>query len=124
MKQVIIPDCVTKIGSNAFIRTPIVVLVIGSGVKELGGNILMNTKALSEVYYRGTKEQWQQIAGVSPPASQPSEDKSSEDEIGFGIGGNFDLSQKTVYFYSETQPTEEGNYWHYVDGKPTPWKSE
>ena len=30
----------------------------------------------------------------------------------------------TNYFYSETAPTEEGNFWHYVDGKPTPWKSE
>ena len=124
VKRVIIPDCVTKIGFNAFLSTPIVLLVIGSGVKELGGNILMNTKALSEVYYRGTKEQWQQIAGVFSPASQPSEDKPSEDEINFGMGGNYDLIKKTIYFYSETQPTEEGNYWHYVDGIPTPWESE
>jgi hypothetical protein len=27
----------------------------------------------------------------------------------------------TRYFYSETQPIESGNYWHYVDGVPTPW---
>ncbi|MBQ9131275.1 MAG: leucine-rich repeat protein, partial [Clostridia bacterium] len=27
----------------------------------------------------------------------------------------------THYFYSETQPQGEGNYWHYVDGVPTPW---
>jgi hypothetical protein len=27
----------------------------------------------------------------------------------------------THYFYSETEPTTEGNYWHYVDGVPTPW---
>ncbi|MBQ9131277.1 MAG: leucine-rich repeat protein, partial [Clostridia bacterium] len=27
----------------------------------------------------------------------------------------------THYFYSETPPQGEGNYWHYVDGVPTPW---
>ncbi|MBQ9118220.1 MAG: hypothetical protein IJY11_03350 [Clostridia bacterium] len=26
-----------------------------------------------------------------------------------------------TYWYSETQPTTEGNYWHYVDGVPTIW---
>ncbi|MBQ3571830.1 MAG: leucine-rich repeat domain-containing protein [Clostridia bacterium] len=27
-----------------------------------------------------------------------------------------------VYYYKETQPTESGNYWHYVDGIPTIWE--
>lgn len=26
-----------------------------------------------------------------------------------------------VYCYSETKPTEEGNFWHYVDGEPVIW---
>ena len=26
-----------------------------------------------------------------------------------------------VLFYSETQPTSDGRFWHYVDGKPTAW---
>jgi hypothetical protein len=26
-----------------------------------------------------------------------------------------------VYYYSETEPSEPGNYWHYVDGEATPW---
>jgi hypothetical protein len=25
------------------------------------------------------------------------------------------------YYYSETEPTEVGNYWHYVNGEPTIW---
>ena len=28
----------------------------------------------------------------------------------------------THYFYSETKPTGEGHYWHYLDGVPTPWE--
>ena len=30
-------------------------------------------------------------------------------------------SEEYVYFYSEIEPTESGNYWHYVDGEPTIW---
>ncbi|MBE5739776.1 MAG: leucine-rich repeat domain-containing protein [Clostridiales bacterium] len=26
-----------------------------------------------------------------------------------------------VYYYSDVEPTEEGNYWHYVDGVATAW---
>ena len=25
------------------------------------------------------------------------------------------------YIYSETEPTIGGNFWHWVDGVPTPW---
>ena len=34
------------------------------------------------------------------------------------------LEAAPIYCYSETAPTEPGNYWHYVDGIPTPWESE
>ena len=30
-------------------------------------------------------------------------------------------SNRPVYWYSETEPTESGNYWHYVDGVVTIW---
>lgn len=33
------------------------------------------------------------------------------------------LNAATKYFYSESEPTEEGNFWHYVDGEPTIWVS-
>jgi hypothetical protein len=26
-----------------------------------------------------------------------------------------------LYHYSESQPTTDGNYWHYVNGTPTIW---
>ena len=31
------------------------------------------------------------------------------------------IDRPTVYYYSETEPAEAGNYWHYVDGVPTIW---
>ena len=30
----------------------------------------------------------------------------------------------TYYYYSETEPTEEGNYWHYVNSEPVVWEIE
>lgn len=35
--------------------------------------------------------------------------------------GNNSLTSATKYFYSETEPTDDGNYWRYVDGVPTVW---
>jgi hypothetical protein len=36
-------------------------------------------------------------------------------------GPEIDFGSATVYYYVEQQPAESGNYWHYVDGVPTPW---
>ena len=33
----------------------------------------------------------------------------------------WNYSDRPVYWYSETEPTVEGDYWHYVDGVPTVW---
>ena len=32
-----------------------------------------------------------------------------------------EFSKMETFFYSETEPTEEGKFWHYVNGVPTPW---
>lgn len=34
---------------------------------------------------------------------------------GYSDNGN------TYYYYSETEPTDAGNYWHYVNGEPAIW---
>ena len=36
----------------------------------------------------------------------------------------FDCDNMTLYRYSKEKPTKEGNYWHYVDGKPVIWESK
>jgi hypothetical protein len=35
--------------------------------------------------------------------------------------GWYPFEDEVVYYYSETEPSEPGNYWHYVDGEATPW---
>ena len=44
---------------------------------------------LEAVYYKGSEEDWSKIEG------------------------NDELSGVTKYYYSETKPEAEGNYWHY-----------
>lgn len=57
--------------------------------------------SFTNVFYRGTKKDFEYIA---------------IDEF-----RNEDFESATKYFYSEEAPTEEGNYWHYVDGVETIW---
>jgi len=46
------------------------------------------------------------------------------DEITIYDKGNSKFINATRYYYSETTPTEEGNFWHYVDEVPTIWTLE
>lgn len=96
-----IPDGVKTLGPNAFAScTALKSMVIGSGVKNIEMSITAGCDSLAEVYYKGTETDWEQI------------------EIG---SCNTSLTDVARYYYSETQPTEEGNYWHYVDGVVTKW---
>ena len=57
-------------------------------------------------YYCGTEADWENV-----------DIYRNESEYMPGIHGKIKL-----YFYSETAPTGEGRYWHYVDGKPAIWE--
>lgn len=57
-------------------------------------------------YYCGTQADWENV-----------DIYRNESEYMPGIHGTIKL-----YFYSETAPTGEGRYWHYVDGKPAIWE--
>ena len=36
--------------------------------------------------------------------------------------GFVDAPFNNPFYYSENEPTDEGNYWHYVDDVPTVWE--
>lgn len=54
---------------------------------------------IKDVYYGGTQEEWNAIE--------------------FGVD-TYELQDATIYYYSETQPTGTGNYWHYDTDGITP----
>ena len=75
-------------------------VTIGNSVESIGDYAFYSCDSLSRVYYAGTVEEWNSIT----------------------IGSyNTDLTGATRYYYSETEPTTSGNYWHYVDGVVTVW---
>ena len=63
-----------------------------------------NCSQLQMVFYHGTLSEWNDI------------------QIDTQWNANNNLLNSTRYYYSETQPTTEGNFWHYVDGVPTVWE--
>lgn len=101
---VIIPEGVKSIGSAAFNYCPnLVSLVIPKSVTDLEDSIVTyftDNTSFTTVYYGGTESDWANIT----------------------IGFNNDLLKKaTFYYYSETEPIAEGNYWHLVNGEPFAW---
>ncbi len=101
LTSVTIGNSVTSIEYRAFYYcTSLSSVTIGNSVTSIGSYAFHYCNNLSKVYYNGTEEEW---GGISIES------------------GNYGLTGATIYYYSETEPTTSGNYWHYVDGVPTPW---
>ena len=111
IQSVVIPESVKVIGAYAFRDCEnLEYIVIGSGVEELGDDLFKGCTKLQSIYYHGTQEQWMTIKQmVSISGSTYTAPK---------------FNGRDIYFYSETKPTQPGNYWRYVDGIPTPWETE
>ena len=77
-------------------------ITIPDGVTSIGDYAFSGCSRLDVVYYTGTAAEWKKI------------------EI--GSFNNSNLTDATRYYYSKEQPTDGGNYWRYVDGKPTVWR--
>ena len=78
-------------------------VVIPSSATCIGLSAFEGCSSLTSVYYKGTEADWQDITIVA----------SEHDEI----------LKATRYYYSESEPTDEGNYWHYdADGNVAVWE--
>lgn len=75
-------------------------IVIGASVSEISWAAFYGCINLTDVYYKGTASDW--------------------DNIYIDDYENDDLINATRYYYSESQPTEAGNYWHYDTDGVTP----
>ena len=80
---------------------------IPASVKEIICRLFWYCDALTHVFYEGSSfSEFEKIL------------KDYDDEM------LDELKAAPIYYYSEEEPTEEGLYWHYVDGKPTPWDTD
>ena len=98
-----IPDSVTTIGVKAFAYCDSLTSVeIGDGVTTIGKYAFDDCYSLTSVYYKGAAEDWAKISIHS---------------------NNSCLTDATRYYYSESKPTQEGNWWHYNEkGEITIWE--
>ena len=102
LTSVTIPSSVTILGEWSFDGcSSLASIIIPSSIASINYGTFWFCGSLSEVFYAGTSAEWENV------------DHSVD------IG--YDFYQATMYFYSETEPTETGNYWHYVDGIPSIW---
>jgi hypothetical protein len=100
LTEVTIPNNVTSIGEYAFSDcSSLVSVTIANSVTSIGYRAFNDCINLSTVYYGGTTEDW--------------------DVITVGSNNSY-LTEATRYYYSEEEPTEEGNYWHYDSDGVTP----
>ncbi|MBQ8885403.1 MAG: leucine-rich repeat domain-containing protein [Clostridia bacterium] len=122
IKYLEIPEGVEKIEKNAFggLGQKIDYIVIPKSMTDMqsafpasdAGFIesIFNSLTLGSIYYKGTAEEWEQIAGSE----------------------YFDDKDTTVYYYSESEPplsedgtAYDGNYWYYDEnGVPMVWTKE
>ena len=103
--EVIIPTMyqnktVTMIKDYAFWKSSVTSIVIPKSVTKIMHSAFDGCNGLTDIYYGGDASDWS----------------------GIWIGDdNEKLTGATIYYYSETQPTSAGNWWHFVDNVPTAW---
>jgi hypothetical protein len=94
-------------------------LIIQKGSKNLDYYFFYRCDVLKTFYFMGTEQEWKEVEINREPFQKFGGIPATEAEARKILDAW--ESRLTVYFYSETKPTEEGNYWHYVDGVPTKW---
>ena len=109
----------TEIETNAFIymcHSIVGTVVINEGIEEAvgfyGASLFVllpstttligsfNKSYIRRVYYTGTAEEWTLVTQDS-----------------------CDIQNDVVYYYSEEEPTDAGQYWHFVNGEAVIWET-
>ena len=102
LKSFIFPEGITVIDEDVFYGVQTLeYVVIPASVTLIKDAAFDDTRAMTAVYFGGTQAQW--------------------DAITFENKYDFYLRDAKKYFYSDSAPSGEGDFWHYVDGVPTPW---
>lgn len=126
LKRVIFSESVTTISNRAFSFSGFCEIIFPSGLKviekaafsacsnlkwvvlpksleSIDEKSFYKSNALTSVYYTGNLGEWEALL--------------SRNDVEKSVLYPY----ATVYYYSETKPSSEGDYWHYIDGEVTKW---
>ncbi len=98
---IVLPESLEIIGSAVFADATITTLIMCNGIKNIAATAFYGASPtkIDTIYFKGAKEEYTQLW---KPEFLP--------------------NIECVYFYSQTQPTKEGQYWHYDEnGVPVKW---
>ena len=113
-----IPNGVTNIGYSAFYNcSSLTSITIPNGVTSIGNNAFSGCGSLRTITIPNS------VTSIGNYAFEYCSSLTIYCEVSTKPNGWFSSwnGETSVYWYRETQPTEEGNYWHYVDGVATKW---
>ena len=117
-----------KIGHGAFLNcTELTEVILPSSLKELSGMAFSGCTSLTSAVVPGTIEKLFDDTFYNCTALETVYFIGTADElIDLKIKSNTDPSDKpfsdaTVLYYSESEPTNAGNKWHFVNGRPRKW---
>lgn len=101
---VTLPKNITKIESGAFgLCSNLGTVIIPKSVRYVDKSAFGNCSSFNTIFYEGSEAEWNTIESTD------------------GATVNDAISGANVYYYSETQPDSEVNWWHYVNDTPTLW---
>lgn len=95
LTDLVVPEGVTRINDYILYDYDLNSLTLPASIEYIGERTF---GYIDTVYYEGTREEWQNVS----------------------VNSSY-ITEFNVYYYSETEPSEVGSYWHYVDGVPTLW---
>lgn len=124
LKEIDLPDALTSIGFYSFYYSGLYHLTIPNNVNSLYNSfrdckvtdIVIPTKLISfpgqsfyccgieNVFYCGNEIEWNLIS--------------------ISVDSKYAFKNANIYFYSETEPTESGNFWHYENGIISIWNGK
>ncbi len=104
LESISLPSTLTDIGDEAFKSSGLKEIVIPSSVVEIGENPFIGCDNLESIYYDGTSSEWNALV----------KENNADNADAF--------ASATIYTYSATTPTDNGNYWFYdSNGNPIKW---
>ena len=136
LKEISLPSTLEKIGSSVFSRTSLEILEIPDSVTEIGVWAFSKCPTLTTIILPKTmidkmesvvRADSKKVDGVYPYIPNVYV-KCTEKEWSELVTEDTVLPEgSTIYLYAETKEemlSEDGHYWHYVDGKPVAWNKE